>query len=179
MFSNAIATKNSRGSLSPLVVSLSGTPETVFYEDFGNTAREVRKMEARFNEPVFDSRLVELSEVSPDYIIKDFKSTSFGASFWIYNTSSGIVKIGEGSDIPIFISGIALKKVSSGVIDIGEVINTRTNTDYVNNTVDINRKLYGKQSINISGDYLNNSDEANQLAEWIAKYATQEKIKIM
>lgn len=178
LFENAIANKSKRGALSPIVAALVGTPQTVFYDDFGNAVREVRKVDARFNEPVFDSRLIELSEVSPDYFIKDFKSTSFGASFWIYNTSSGIVKIGEGAELPIFISGIALKKVSGSTIKISQFIDKQTEKEYQNNTVNINRRLYGSQSVDISGDYLNNSNEAENLAEWIAKYATQEKIKI-
>jgi hypothetical protein len=42
----------------------------------------------------------------------------------------------------------------------------------------LNRKLYGKQSVEISGEYLNNRYEEERLAEWIARYATTEKIII-
>lgn len=178
VFYNDIINRNRRGSFSPFIASLYGRPEEIFYDDFGNTIREVRKVEARFQEPVFDSRLIELSEVSPDYYIRDYRSTSFGASFWIYNTTNGIIPIGDGSLFPIFISGMVLKKLSSGSVDIEQYINARTKEDETNNTVQLNRRLYGNQSLEISGEYLNNRYEAERLAEWVAKYATTEKISI-
>jgi hypothetical protein len=178
LFYNDAVNKNNRGSFSPFIASLYGKPEEIFYEDFGNTVREVKKVEARFAEPVFDSRLVELSEVSPDYFVRDYKSTSFGASFWIYNTTNGIVGIGEGSEFPIWIYGFVLQKMKSDSVDIGKFVDSYTREEEINNTVQLNRKLYGKQSVEISGEYLNNRYEAERLAEWIARYATTEKIII-
>jgi hypothetical protein len=178
LFYNDAVNKNNRGSFSPFIASLYGKPEEIFYEDFGNTVREVKKIEARFAQPVFDSRLVELSEISPDYFVRDYKSTSFGASFWIYNTTNGIVGIGEGAEFPLWIYGFILQKMKSSSVDIGKFIDDHTKEDEINNTVQLNRKLYGNQSVEVSGEYLNNRYEAERLAEWIARYATTEKITI-
>jgi hypothetical protein len=155
-----------------------GNSVPVAYFDFGNVAREVRFIEARFNEPSFATTLIELSKVSPSYFIKDYRSTSWGASFSIYNSSSTTVPIsGSLTPYPVFISGIVLKRLSSGTVDIGEYLKN-IDSDTPNDQLQINRRLYGDQSINISAEYLNNQEEASILAEWIARFASQEKIEI-
>jgi hypothetical protein len=178
LYSSAIAIGKNRGIFSPHIQSILGKSIPVAYFDFGNVAREVKFIEARFNEPSFATTLIELSRVSPDYFIKDYKSTSWGASFSIYNSTSTTVPIGGAmTPYPVFISGIVLKRLSSGTVDIGEYLKN-INSDLPNDQLQINRRLYGDQAINISAEYLNNREEASTLAEWIARFASQEKIEI-
>jgi hypothetical protein len=178
LYSSAIEIGKNRGIFSPHIQSVLGNSVPVAYFDFGNVAREVRFIEARFNEPSFATTLIELSKVSPSYFIKDYRSTSWGASFSIYNSSSTTVPIsGSLTPYPVFISGIVLKRLSSGTVDIGEYLKN-IDSDTPNDQLQINRRLYGDQSINISAEYLNNQEEASILAEWIARFASQEKIEI-
>lgn len=176
-YSSALNSAKNRGIFSPYIKQIIGSETPVYYDDFGSAVREAKLIEARYNEPAFSATLVNMSKVSPDYFIKDFKGTSWGASFWIYNTARNIVPIGQGSDFPIFISGFPLRKVSQGTVDIGEHLIIE-DEDTPNNELEINRRLYGDQSVNISGEYLNNYNVAKDLAEWIARYASKEKIQI-
>ena len=150
----------------------------VFYEDFGNLVREAKKYEVRFNQPSFDSILIELSKVNPSFYVKDFKASSFGATFWIFNTSSDMIRIDGGSDFPVYITGIGLSKLSESKIDISNILENQTEEEKVNSTLEINRRLYGETSINISGEYITSRSYAENLAEWIANNASKEKIEI-
>lgn len=177
IYSAALETGKNRGIFSPFIQSILGSSTPIAYFDFGNVAREAKFIEARFNEPSFATTLVELSKVSPDYFIKDYKATSWGASFWIYNSTSTTVPIGSRTPYPVFISGIVLRRVSSGTVDVGEYLKY-IDSDTANDQLQINRRLYGDQSINISAEYLNNYEEASKLAEWISRFASQEKIEL-
>jgi hypothetical protein len=150
----------------------------VFYEDFGNMVREAKKYEVRFNMPAFDTILIELSKVNPSFYVKDFKSSSFGATFWIFNTSSDALRIDGGSDFPVYITGIGLSKLSESKIDIANILENKTEEEKVNSTLEINKRLYGDTSINISGEYITSRSYATDLAEWIADNASKEKIEI-
>jgi len=170
-----IELSKSRGIFSPFIKTLLGSSFPIYYDDFGNTVREAKYIQARFNEPAFSTKLIELSRVNPDYFIKEFKSTSWGASFWVYNSSRNMVWLGNGTLFPLFISGIVLKKMSGGTVSIEDAI---TKNSDLEDALEMNKKLYGEQSVNISAEYLNNYDEASSLADWIAKYSSLEKREI-
>ena len=177
IYSAALQTGKNRGIFSSFIQSILGSSTPIAYFDFGNVAREAKFIEARFNEPSFATTLVELSKVSPDYFVKDYKATSWGASFWIYNSTGTSVPIGSGTPYPVFISGIVLRRISSGTVDIGQYLKY-IDSDTPNDQLEINRRLYGDQSINISGEYINNYEEASKLAEWVSRFASQEKIEL-
>lgn len=176
-YGTTLEASKSRGIFSPFIKSLLGSSFPIYYDDFGNTVREAKFIEARFNEPAFATKLIELSRVNPDYFIKEFKSTSWGASFWVYNSSRSMVWLGNGTLFPLFISGIVLKKMSGGVVSIEDAIAKNIDSDS-EDALQMNRRLYGEQSLNISAEYLNNYDEASSLADWIAKYSSLEKRQI-
>ena len=154
------------------------------FEDFGNVVREARKFDVRFANPAFSAQLIELSRINPDYSIAKFKSSSYGASFWVYNTSGSDVLIGNASGsqasvaFPIMISGMILSSMSKDKVDIGGYLGDTDSDIRLNDTLEQNKKLYGEQSINISGKYITNRKVAEDLAEWISKNASQEKLSI-
>jgi hypothetical protein len=150
----------------------------LFYEDFGCLVRESRKIEARFQFPTFSAQLIELGRVVPDYIVKDFKYTSFGADFWIHCTSGATVAIDSSSSIPIYISGILLDKLGGGEIKIDDYINSLDVEERKNQELEINRRLYGEQSYNVSGTYISGINMAKKMANWIAKKSSKEKTVI-
>jgi hypothetical protein len=169
-----LVSKN-RGIFSPFIKNIIGSSFPIYYDDFGNTVREAKYIQARFNEPAFSTRLIELSRVNPDYFIKEFKSSSWGASFWVYNSSRSSVWLGNGTNFPLFISGMVLKKTGGGTVDIKDSMSIDPNSQ---NELEINKRLYGEQSLNISAEYLNSYTQAQNLAEWIAKYSSFEKKEI-
>jgi len=176
-YGTTLEASKSRGIFSPFIKSLLGTSFPIYYDDFGNTVREAKYIQARFNEPAFATRLIELSKVNPDYFIKDYKSSSWGASFWVYNSSRSMVWLGNGTLFPLFISGIVLKKMSGGTVSISDAVAKNLDSS-LEDALEMNKRLYGEVSLNISAEYLNNYDEASSLADWIAKYSSLEKREI-
>jgi hypothetical protein len=172
-----IEISKSRGIFSPFLKDILGSSIPIYYDDFGNTVREVKYIQARFNEPAFSTKLIELSRVNPDYFIKEFKSSSWGASFWVYNSSRSSVWLGNGTNFPLFISGMILKKMGGGTVDIKESM-PDSNESSSQDQIEINKRLYGEQSLNISAEYLNSYKQAYDLAEWIARYSSFEKKEI-
>jgi len=164
-----------RGIFSSSARQILGTNYQIFYEDFGCLVREVRKIEARFPFPTFSASLIELGRVVPDYIVKNFKYTSFGGEFWIYCTAGATVRIDSESSIPVYISGILLDKLGGGTVAIDDYINSLDIEERKNQELEINKRLYGEQSYNISGSYISGVEMARKLANWVAKKASKEK----
>lgn len=167
-----------RGIFSSSIRSVLGTDYPLFYEDFGSLVREVRKVQARFGFPTLAAQLIEFSSVIPDYIVKNYKYTSFGAEFWIYNTSSSPVVLDSRSSVPIYITGIVLNNLGTGNISLDEYLDSIDIDERKNQELEINRKLYGDNSISISGQYISSIKMAKDLAKWIAKNASKEKTVI-
>jgi hypothetical protein len=170
-FDEAIA----RGIFSSSAREVLGTNYPLFYEDFGCLVREVRKVEARFSVPTVSAQLIEFSSILPDYIIKNFKYTSFGGEFWIYNTSSATVRLDSESNTPMYLSGVVLNNLGSGTVGISEYIDSIDVGERRNEELQINRRLYGDQSISVSGQYISSIKMARSLAKWIAKKSSKEK----
>jgi len=180
IYANSLSIGQNRGIFSPFIKDIISTSTPVSYDDFGNTAREAKYIEVRYNDPAFISKLIELSKVSPSYFIKDFRSTSWGASFWVYNASGKTVYLGSSGDnpFPISISGIILRKTGAGSVAIDEYLESIDVNYLYNDKLEKNKKLYGDQPLTISGEYINNYLEAQRLAEWIAKNASREKLEL-
>jgi hypothetical protein len=70
---------------------------------------------------------------------------------------------------------MVLKKTGGGTVDIKDSMSNDPNSQ---NELEINKRLYGEQSLNISAEYLNSYTQAQSLAEWIAKYSSFEKREI-
>jgi hypothetical protein len=164
-----------RGIFSSSIRPLLGTDYPLFYEDFGSFVREVRKVQARFGFPALAAKLIEFSSIIPDYMVKNYKYTSWGAEFWLYNTSSTAVRLDSDSSIPIYITGIVLNTLGNGTISLDEYIDSIDIDERKNQELEINRRLYGDQSISISGKYISNITMAKDLAKWIAKNSSKEK----
>ena len=165
----------SRGIFSSSASKVLGTDYPLFYEDFGCLVREARRVEARFPVPTLAAKLIEFSSVIPDYIIKNFKYTSFGADFWIYNTSGTSVRLDTESATPMYLSGVVLNNLGSGSVEISEYIDSIDVDERRNEELQINRRLYGDQSISISGQYISSIKTARSLAKWVAKKSSREK----
>jgi len=153
----------------------------VYFEDFTTLVREARKYTVRFDQPVFDSLPLDLSKVNSDYLVKKYKSSSFGAEFWVYNTSNGLVGLGQEGLSPLFISGIALQNISNGEVTFEDYIkNLDANDEYdiLQNEFYNNKRTYGNNSVSVATEYLSGINEAESLVSWIIKNASKERKQI-
>lgn len=149
-----------------------------YFNDFARLVRQVKIYEPRFEAPAFSSALVDVSKVNPQYMIKKYEPTAFGAKIIVVNTSSGPIILGEESSLPLYIVGIGVEELSSGVV---------TMKDYFDN-VDENKRnvaererniaIYGSQTFNLDSQYIQTVSQARNLMKWIVKYCGRQRLKL-
>jgi hypothetical protein len=169
----------SRGMLpDTLMQTINNSKVLVYFEDFGRYAREVKKFDARFEYPSLNASLISLSDVNPNYFVSEFQPSSFGASFWLYNTASGPIQIDESSQTPLWISAFSLKNINPGTVQSSKLVEKEEYAKEDNDRYTINRNIYGKQEIMLSGEFINNLEQARSLATWISDNLSKERKSI-
>lgn len=148
---------------------------TLYYEDFGRFAREVKKFDIRYNELSLKPQLISLSGFNKNYYVSDFETSSAGATFWLYNTSNGPITIDDASGTPLWISGFQLKQISAGNIESSKFLEREDYDKSLDDIYESNRKLYGKQELQITGEFINNRSQAESLAKWIITKLKKER----
>jgi hypothetical protein len=161
-----------------LMQTINDSRVLVYFEDFGRYAREVKKFDTRFNSPSLNATLISLTDVNPNYFVSEFQPSSFGASFWLYNTGSSAIQIDEASQTPLWISAFTLKNVNPGTVQSSKLIEKEEYAKEDNDRYTINRNVYGKQEIMLSGDFINNLEQAKSLATWITDNLSKERKSI-
>jgi hypothetical protein len=169
----------SRGLLpDTLMQTINNSKVLVYFEDFGRYAREVKKFDTRFDSPSLNASLISLSDVNPNYFVSEFQPSSFGSSFWLYNTGSGPIQIDESSQTPLWISAFALKNINPGTVQSSKLVEKEEYAKEDNDRYTINRNNYGKQEIMLSGEFINNLEQAKSLATWISDNLSKERKSI-
>jgi hypothetical protein len=186
--SNSVFTKGASGTFSELA-QRGLLPETIKYttntkakvpyrgifEDFAKTVREVKKFDVRYQYPSLSPSLISLADYNPNYYVSDFETSNFGASFWLYNTSNGPIQIDEANYTPLSVVAFPLKNIMGGSLQSSKYVESAQEDKAVNDIYDINRGLYGKQEIMLSGEYINNFSQAKSLAEWVVTNLSKER----
>lgn len=174
-----ISTLASRGMLpESLMLTINKNNVFIHFEDFGRYVREVKKLNVRFNNPTLAPKIISLSESNPNYYVSEYAPTAFGSEFWLYNTANNAVQIDETSMTPLWISGFALKEISPGVVQSSQAIEKQEFDKDINDKYTINRNLYGKQEILLSGKFINRLDQARSLADWVINNLSEERKSI-
>lgn len=147
-----------------------------YYEDFGRKIREVAQFTVNFQTPAVYAYLISLKELNPDYYVANFSSSSYGADFWVFNTSRASINLGGSSNMPLIISGVALSQINSGEISMSEYINNRLGDQNDRKFLfERNRLKYGINNVSISSEYLNSRKQAEELLQWIIENNSKEK----
>lgn len=171
-----LSTLASRGMLPrTLSTSISNHKVLTFFEDFGKYAREVKKFDIRFDSPSLAPKLISLAEVNPNYYVSDYTAGSFGASFWLYNTANTAIQIDESSQTPLWIAAYSLKQVNPGTVQSSKFVEKPEYDKDENDIYTMNRNIYGKQEVILSGDFINNWSQSTNLAKWVLQNLSKER----
>jgi hypothetical protein len=145
------------------------------FDDFGKMAREAKKFDVRYQYPSLNPTIISLADYNPSYYVSDFNTSSFGSSFWLYNTSNGPIQIDSSTYTPVYVSAYALKEIMGGTLQSSKYLEIAKEDKVLNDVFDINRQTYGKQEISLSGEYINNLNQARTLADWIVSSLSKER----
>lgn len=150
-----------------------------YYEDFGKQLREVQKFSVTYETPAISSMLLSLTGLNPDYYIADFSSSSYGADFWVFNTSRSSIILSPDSGTPISISGIAINELNPGQVTLSDYIKNRAGEDNtIVNTLERSKNKYGENSVSLSAEYINSLRQAEGILSWIFEHSNKEKREI-
>lgn len=149
-----------------------------YFNDFARLAREVKEYDIRFAVPAFTSALLDISNINPKYFIKSYKPTAFGAKLTLVNSSGGAVTLGEGSNLPLFIVGIAAQEINSGTVTMKDIYDATQDDKRRQTDREKNIAIYGSQSFSLDSQYIQSISQARNLMRWISRYCSRQRIKL-
>ena len=149
----------------------------VYYNDFARLAREVKEYDIRFDQIALKSRLIDISNINPQYMIYKYDSTPFGAKLIVKNMSAQYLKMTDESYLPLFITGIALEEVNSGEVNMSSLYSKIDDSFKRLTPLSYNESLYGKKDFNLDSKYIQRRDQAESLLRWVSARATKERLK--
>jgi hypothetical protein len=144
-----------------------------FFEDFGNQVREAKRFDVVFENPSLSARLISLDTLNKEYKVSSFSHNSYGAEFWVFNTSRSSIGLSLETSTPLIISGVALEEINSGEISLSKYLKNISN-DAEEDLLFIKNK-YGENAVSFSAKFLNNLSQAENLLEWIWGRVRDEK----
>ena len=164
-----------RGVL-PSVISDAAVANTSMkfdFEDFGNQIREAKKYKVRFNNPAISAHLISLERLNKDYAVSNFSASSFGAEFWVFNTSRASIGLSLESSTPVIISGVALEGLNPGEVLLSTFLKNKSGD--ASDKLLFNKNKYGENSVSYGGKFINNLEQAESILEWIWEKRSYEK----
>lgn len=149
-----------------------------YYNDFAKLARQVREYDIRFATPALTSALLDISSVNPQYLIKKYSPTAFGAKLVVANISGGAVRLGSDTNLPLYIIGIGLEEISTGKISAKDVFK-QSDTDKLRQTErERNISIYGQQTFSLDSQYIQSYAQAQSMMQWVLRYCSRQRIQL-
>lgn len=149
-----------------------------YFNDFARLVREVKEYDIRFAQPAFSTALLDISRINPQYMIKRYKPTAFGAKLVVANTSSGPVILGQESNLPLYIVGIGIEELSTGRVTLKEVYDQVDEQRRKITDRERNISIYGPQSFSIDNQYVQSLSQTRDLMRWISRYCGRQRLKM-
>jgi len=169
-----------RSGILPLDQQLLYKDENILYyfNDFAKLVREVKDYDIRFTYPAFSSALLDVSKINPQYMVKKYSPTPFGAKLIVANTSSGPIVLTEQSNTPLYIAAIAMEELTTGTVNMDDTYDKidEKKRRVVDN--EKNKALYGLQTFTIDSQYMQSMSQAKDMMRWIIRYCNRPRVQL-
>lgn len=149
-----------------------------YFNDFAKLVRQVKEYDIRYEMPSYAVRLVDISAVNPEYLIKKFDYTSFGAKIIVVNTSSGPILLGEESNLPLYLVGIGVEELSTGRISMKDYYDLIDEKKKRITTRERNLATYGAQTFTFDSQYIQTMAQSKNMMRWINQYCSRQRLKM-
>lgn len=150
----------------------------VYYNDFAKLVREVKDYDIRFTYPAYASKLIDVSEVNSQYMVKKYNPTPFGAKLLAVNTSPGPILLTEESSNPLYIVAVPMQELSSGTINMESFFDEIDEKKRKIIDREKNKSIFGSQSFTIDSQYLQTISQARAMMRWIIKFCSRPRIQL-
>jgi hypothetical protein len=158
----------------------------IYYDEFGTIMRECAYLNVRFDNayPALSSQILKPQDRVKDFTISNYQSNAYGAEFLIFNATDSLLDLGTTSFNFLNIVGIAFTQDNTNVLTVDDyfkksssfsdqelrgnaVIYSPVIEEQKYNVIKNSRIIYGKNEFSIESDYIQTSDDAEDLMGWI------------
>jgi len=166
----------------------------IFYDEFGTIMRECAYLNVRFDNayPALSSQILKPQDRVKDFTISNYQSNAYGAEFLIFNSTDSLLDLGTTSFNFLNIVGIAFTQDNTNTLTVDDyfkktssfsdqelkgnaIVYSPVVEEQKYNTIKNSRIIYGKNEFSIESDYIQTSDDAENLMGWIISKLMQPK----
>jgi hypothetical protein len=148
------------------------------YRDFARTVREVAKYTPRYERPALTYKLIDVSAVNPQYMIKEANFSGFGAEIVVVNSTRHPIWIKEDSPLPLYIYGVQIQEISDGEIRLRDLYENVSSDNKKLTDSSFNKSVYGDKVFNLDSEYIQNIPQVTDLLKWISNNCTRQRIRM-
>lgn len=149
-----------------------------YFNDFARLAREVKEYTIRFSSPAYVSTLLDISKINPKYFVKKYDATAFGAKLILVNSSGGAITLGNESNLPLYIVGIAAQEINTGTITMKDMEDTIQDDKQRVTDREKNISIYGSQTFTLDSQYIQSISHAKNIMRWVMRYCNRPRMKL-
>ena len=160
---------------------------SIYFEEFGTILRECAYFNIKYDKafPAFLAFLAPTFNSEKTYTVSGFRAGSYGAEFLIFNNTDKAIVLDETSGSYLRIVGVTFTQNTSNVLTVDDYYRDISNFSdpiVVNNTirspqradkiyqdVKLSRSKYGDRSFSLDSAYIQSSDLARDIMEWMVK----------
>lgn len=168
------------------ISSLEDPKYQIYYEEFGTIFREAAYFNILYDRayPALYAKLMKTTNSLKGYTVSGFYAWSYGAEFLIFNNTDFAITLDDTSGNYLKILGAAftqstsysltvddLYKKKSNLLDVSlgksSTLNNALTIDKEYNAIKNSREKYGANEITIESPYIQSTDAAENVFEWI------------
>jgi hypothetical protein len=146
-----------------------------YYNDFARMVKEAKLYDIRFDKISLMSRLIDISNINPQYQILRYDATPFGAKLFVKNTAGYAIRFTNETLTPLYITGIALEEFNSGNIKLSDTFKDDELKNIRSDPLSKNAARYGVNEFSIDSLFIQRREQAKLLSNWILKNCSYER----
>jgi hypothetical protein len=167
-------------------ISSSTTPEyNIYYEEFGTIMREASYFNVRFDGKAYPALIAKMAPVKnylKGYTVSGFTASPYGAEFLVFNNTDTTLILDDSGGNYLRIHGIAFTQQSQNELTVDEYFNKKSDFSSLKFNGNIisqakkefddiknSRITYGKKDFTLDVPFIQNSDSANDMMDWVIK----------
>ena len=163
------------------------TPKfNIFYDEFGTIMRECAYINAKFDNayPALYAKIIMTPDRLKEYTVSGFEANAYGAEFLVFNATDSLLNLGTDTSNTLRIMGIAFTSDSSSELTVEDYFKKRSNFSDPElkgdavvyspklekekyNNLKLSRLKHGRTDFNINVEYIQTTEEAEELMGWL------------
>jgi len=179
-------------------ISAEGPPTHIlYYDEFGTIMREAAYLNIKYDRafPALYARLMKTLNRLKSYVVSGFYAGSYGADFLIFNSQDANINLDDTTGNFLRIQGITFTQNTTKSLTVDDFYKRRsTFSDPINredgvlvdpaiereeyNRILNSRGKYGINEFNISSEYIQTDDAAEEVFGWIIDKVSKPKILV-